>query len=80
MFDLLFKQLGFNPADLKKQVDDAAKNFNAVINHFNARLDTIEENQTQITQLLEKVLLHVEPDKKILENNIMQLNGETHDQ
>ncbi len=42
MLELLFKQLGFNPADLKKQVDDAAANFTAVVNHFNARFDTIE--------------------------------------
>lgn len=52
MFDLLFKQLGFNPADLKKQVDDAAANFNKVIDHFNSRFDIIEKQNKKIIDLL----------------------------
>lgn len=48
MLDILFKQLGFNPADIKKQVDDAAGNFNKVINHFNERFDKQDEILNQL--------------------------------
>lgn len=52
--DLLFKQLGFNPADIKKQVDDAAANFTAVIEHFDKRLDGILDKQNEILSLLQQ--------------------------
>lgn len=52
MLDILFKQLGFNPADLKKQVADAADNLNKVITHFNNRIDRLEEQNRQIIILL----------------------------
>lgn len=39
MFDILFKQLGLNPADLKKQISDAGE----MIKHFDSRLATLED-------------------------------------
>lgn len=70
MFDALFKQLGFNPADLKKQVDDAAANFSKVISHFDARLDIIESQNKEIILLLnpKKELEHDETQSKIQSN------------
>lgn len=54
MLELLFKQMGFNPADLKKQMDGAVEQFNIVIAHFNERLDAIEKTQHEILTLLKK--------------------------
>lgn len=51
MLELLFKQLGFNPADLKKQVDNATEQFTAVINHFNSRMDYIQKQNSLLIKL-----------------------------
>lgn len=66
MLDLLFKQLGFNPADLKKQVDDAALKFNQVIDHFNNRLQKLEDQNYAILKLLG--VDHVASNKKDANN------------
>lgn len=52
MLDLLLKQLGFNAADLKKQVDDAGTNFQNMIDHFNGRFDRLEKQNGILIELL----------------------------
>lgn len=52
MFDKMLKAAGFDPADIKKQVDDAADNFNKVIEHFDARLDFVQKQNDEIISLL----------------------------
>ncbi len=42
MIDLILAKFGLSPESIKKQVDDAAANFEKVIRHFNTRLDSIE--------------------------------------
>lgn len=77
MLDILFKQLGFNPADLKKQVDDAGANFTKVINHFNSRIDIIELQNKKIIALLEGGVN--DADSHLLETELQKqhiLNGE----
>jgi DNA-binding transcriptional MerR regulator len=50
--ELLFKQLGFNPADIKKQVDEAASNFQAVVDHFEGRFTQLEAKVDEVLKLL----------------------------
>lgn len=54
MLEKLLKQMGFDPIELKKQVDNAAKNFSDVVEHFDTRLDGITATQTEILKLLQK--------------------------
>ena len=36
------KSMGVNPDEIKSQVKDAGDKFNAIVDHFNKRLDIIE--------------------------------------
>lgn len=42
MLEAIFKQLGFNPAELKAQIENAGKKFNQVIGHFDTKLNRID--------------------------------------
>lgn len=69
MWEMLFKSLGLNPAEIKKQVEDAPAKFNELIAHFDERLNTIEKNQQKILSLLsgrshENIITHKIPDSK----------------
>lgn len=52
MLDLLLKQFGFNPADLKKQVEDAAQNFNKVVQYFQSRFDNTDAKIDRLEKLI----------------------------
>lgn len=43
MWEQLLKSMGFDPAKIKSQVDEAGKNFEKVVTHFNMRFDRIEK-------------------------------------
>lgn len=52
MFDILLKQMGIDPDNIKKQVAETHKVAVAVYNHFNNRLDIIQkQNQIIIAAL-----------------------------
>ncbi len=68
MFDIILKQLGLNPAEIKKQVDEAPAKFNALIEHFNARLDTIEKKQ-------DAILLHINGRPNVFENTLTKTDN-----
>lgn len=60
MFEMMMEKMGFNPKELKKQVDDAAANFNQVIAHFNERLDRLEQTNDRM-EIMIKLLLQAVP-------------------
>lgn len=79
MLELLLKQFGLEPATLKKQVDEAATNFNKVIAHFNKRLDDIQEQIESVTQIIEAQNVGEDisvPDKKLLPKSVHSKKGE----
>lgn len=48
MMDLLLKQIGFDPKEIKAQFDNAGEQFKQVIAHFDTRMDKIEHQLNQI--------------------------------
>lgn len=52
MIELLLKQMGFNAADVKKQVETAMHQAQQTIAHFDRRLCDIERKQDRILILL----------------------------
>lgn len=46
--EMLMKSFGFNPDELKAQVQSASENFKAVVTHFNTRMDKIESMQAHM--------------------------------
>lgn len=52
MITMAMKSFGLNPDDIKKQVQDAHDNFQAVCKHFDERLNAIEKTQQMILEKL----------------------------
>ncbi len=70
MIELLMSKMGFNPDQIKKDVEAAQENARAVIKHFNTRMDIMEQKLDLL--LKEKNGKTNELDIKQLENKPLQ--------
>lgn len=69
MIELLLKNMGLDPAEMKRQIDGASDTFKEMISHFNNRLDDIERKINALTPDRMSIVLQTIKDCEV-ENNI----------